>query len=95
MIQYRRPSTLTIVRCVAILAIASAGAVHLLIVPEQFSHGVAHGSFFIFLGLAQVLWAAAFWRFPSKTSYWAGLGLSGGMVILWALTQLVAIPYAP
>lgn len=83
------------IRWIALLAIAGSAGVHLSIVPVQFSHSVAHGSFFLLIGLAQFGWAVAFWRFPAKVWCFIGLGLSGGMVILWALTRLVSVPYAP
>ncbi len=66
-----------LIRYLAIATIALSGVVHLLIVPDQFTHAFAHGSFFIFIGVAQLLWAVGFWRYPSCISYWAVLALSG------------------
>lgn len=76
------------------LAVAFSGGMHLFIVPVQISHSVAHGSFFLVLGLAQVTWAVAFWRFPARVWCFIGLGLSGGIIVVWVLTQLVSVPYA-
>ena len=81
-------------RHIAILAIALSGVVHLFIVPGQFSNATVHGIFFILLGLAQIAWAAVFWRSRSNAAYVAGLGLSGGIIALWVLTVLVSVPYA-
>lgn len=82
-------------RYTAILTIALSGVVHLLIVPEHFSHGDVHVGFFIFIGVAQLMWAVAFWWHSSGILYRAGLALSGGTIILWALTRLVSVPLAP
>jgi hypothetical protein len=87
-------TALTTIRWIAMLAIAFSGGMHLSIVPVQFSHSVAHGSFFLVVGLAQVIWAVAFWRFHARVWCFIGLGLSGGVIVLWVLTQLVSVPYA-
>ena len=82
-------------RLISISTIAIAGVVHLIITPAHFSHAPAHGILFGFMGIGQLAWAVAFWRFePSKILYWVGLTLSGGIVILWSLTQLVSVPFA-
>jgi hypothetical protein len=87
-------SALVTIRWIAMLAVAFSGGMHLSMVPVQISHSVAHGSFFLVLGLAQVIWAFAFWRFPARVWCFIGLGLSGGIIVLWVLTQLVSVPYA-
>lgn len=79
----------------AILFVFLAGLIHLVIVPDHLSHAPVHGLTFLAIGATQVLWAIAYvrlWRVPIL--YWMGLGLSGGIVLLWVLTQLIMPPFA-
>ncbi len=82
-------------RYISIATIALAGAVHLLIVPEQFSLAFAHGTFFALIGILQLVWAITFWRYASPRLYWTGLAVSGGPIIVWVLAQLVLLPFVP
>ena len=81
-------------RYTSIAALALAGVTHLLIVPEHFSHDLAHGTFFILIGIAQLVWAVAFWRSTSPILCWAGLAASGGTIAVWVLTQLILVSVA-
>ena len=71
-------------RFIATIALAVSGAVHLSIAPGQASHAIAHGMFFSMVGVAQLAWAAAFWRAPSMRAAatavpllaWTGIALS-------------------
>ena len=78
--------------CVA--AILVAGLVHIFIFPSHFAHAPAHGIFFSLLGAAQLGWAFAFSRHASSKLRWMGMALSGGIVVLWILTQVVT-PFIP
>ncbi len=75
--------------------ITIAGVVHLIITPAHFSHAPAHGILFGLMGISQIAWAVAFWKLTSSIRlYWIGLALSGGVIVLWGLTQLVSVPFA-
>ena len=63
---------------IIIIALALAGAIHLIISPEHYGHAPAHGIFFAISGLAQVFWAVAAWFRMNRAVYYAGLALSGG-----------------
>lgn len=78
----------------AIIALAIAGLIHLYISPHHFSHAPAHGIFFALSGAAQLLWAIAAWFRTNRTMYYLGLALSGGMAVLWLLTQVWTPPFA-
>jgi cytochrome c peroxidase len=74
-----------------------SGAAHLLISPEHAAHAPAHGIFFALLGAAQLIWAAwAVYRpalfSPLRIS--TGTLLSGGVIVLWLLTHILATPFA-
>lgn len=69
-------------RLIAIIAVAIAGMIHLLISPSHLAHAPAHGIFFGLSGLAQVVWAMVYWRYPSKIAFYAGFALTGGMIVL-------------
>lgn len=81
-------------RILAIGCLLGAGVVHLVITPYHYAHAPAHGLFFGLLGIVQVVWAGVFWRWPTSALRVGGLTLSGGVVVLWVLTQMVAIPFA-
>jgi hypothetical protein len=80
-------------RLAACVFMAAAGAVHFAIVVEHSEHAPAHGLFFALLGTLQLGWAAAFWLLPTRLVRGFGFVLSGGMILLWALTRLVAAPF--
>jgi hypothetical protein len=81
-------------RLIAIIAVAIAGMIHLLISPSHLAHAPAHGIFFALSGLAQVVWAMVYWRYPSKMTFYAGFALTGGMIVLWLLSQILGAPFA-
>jgi hypothetical protein len=78
---------------IASLSLAFAGIIHLVLAPQHFSHAPAHGIFFAVAGVAQIIWAYAFWRKPTERLYYVGLGLAGGLVVLWVMTRLLPAPF--
>lgn len=80
-------------RSISIAAIALAGVIHLGIAPIHYAHAPAHGIFFAAAGIAEILWALAFWRRPSLRLYHTGLALAGGLVVLWAITRALPAPF--
>ena len=81
-------------RFISIAAIITAGSWHLLIVPAHSSHATAHMALFALLGVTQLVWALAFWKHASTNLHLAGFAVSGGPIVLWALTR-VSTPFAP
>lgn len=81
----------------AVISMGMAGAAHIKIAPEHLEHTLIHGAFFGLLGLAQLAWTAAnFWQrdFRSGWPLRAGLALSGGVIVLWLLSHLIASPFS-
>ncbi|WP_205703954.1 methanobactin export MATE transporter MbnM [Candidatus Chloroploca sp. Khr17] len=79
---------------VVLFCMMVAGAIHLLIAPDHYVHAPAHGLIFAALGLAQLGYAGLWWHRFDPALRLPGLLLSGGVVVLWLLTHLVATPFA-
>lgn len=84
---------LKLLRTTTVIAIGAAGAIHLVLVPEHFSHSPAHGLFFAAAGLLEFAWALLYWRRPSARMSALGFALAGGLVVLWALTRFATPPF--
>ena len=82
-------------RLAASCCLLAAGWVHLAIAPDHFFHAPAHGLFFALAGVLQLGWGLLFLRWSGPRMRALGLALSGGLVVVWGLTQTVAIPFAP
>jgi len=80
-------------RLAACVFMAASGVVHFAITVEHSEHAPAHGLFFALLGTLQLGWAAAYWLLPTRFTRYCGFVLSGGMILLWALTRVVAAPF--
>lgn len=80
-------------RYIPIATLALAGVIHLVIAPEHYAHAPAHGVFFALAGIAEILWALAFWRRPTPRRYHLGLALAGGLIVLWAITRVLPAPF--
>lgn len=70
-----------------------AAGVHAAVGPEHFREGLALGLFFVLAALAQVLWAAAVLRFPSREVLLAGAVGNGAIVVLWIVTRTLGLPF--
>lgn len=80
-------------RVAACFFMAASGIVHLAITVEESAHAPAHGLFFALMGTLQLGWVVAYWLLPTRGLRAAGFVLSGGMLLLWGLTRLVAAPF--
>jgi hypothetical protein len=78
---------------VASLAIGFAGFVHAFLAPEHYAHAPAHGLFFAFAAVVEIGWAYLFWRRPDERTYYAGLMIAGGLIVLWAGTRFIPAPF--
>ena len=77
----------------AAVLLSSAGAIHLGAAPQHRGHSPAHGLFLFAVGLAELLWAAAFWRRSSARLTTFGAVLAGGSIVLWAITRVLPAPF--
>ncbi len=78
---------------VAAVLLSAAGAIHLGAAPQHWGHSPAHGLFLFAVGLAQLVWAAAFWRRSSARLTTFGAVLAGGSIVLWAITRVLPAPF--
>src|SRR3989304_263549 len=80
-------------RLAACVFVAASGVVHFAITVEHSEHAPAPRPFFALRGTPQLGWAAAYWLLPTRFVRTCGFVLSGGMILLWALTRVVAAPF--
>jgi len=73
---------------------ALSGVIHLAITTEHSERTPAHALFFAALGVVQIGWAAAYWMLPGRGLRWTGFVLSGGMIVLWAVTRSLPAPFS-
>ncbi len=79
---------------VASFAIAFAGLIHLVLVPEHYAHAPAQGIFFAVAGIVEIVWAILFLRKPTENMYYIGVALAGGLIVLWGVTRVLPEPFA-
>lgn len=72
---------------------AAAAAIHLAVTPEHFAKSPLLGAFFLLLGLAQCGYAVALVLGASRPLLAVGLVANLSVVLLWASTRLVGVPF--
>lgn len=75
----------TSLRNLALLTMAAAGIIHLVAAPEHMAHMTVHGVALLVFGVLQVAWVAVAWRWWTRIVMLAGIALSLGLILLWAL----------
>ena len=71
-----------------------AGMIHLVLIPGHVEHAPAHGPFFLFIGLAQIIWGILVWRQPGLKLYYVGAVMAGWLIVLYGLTRWLPAPFA-
>jgi hypothetical protein len=66
---------------------------HVFIAPVHFQIHPAHAIFFALIGMAQLGWAFLMGQRPSRAAVRTGIALSGGMILLWIVTQIFGSPF--
>ena len=95
----RRARDVTVLRqrplLVAATACVGAAAIHAWVMPEHFRESLLYGAFFGVLAAAQLMaaWVVAIGR--SRAVVVAVAVGSAGVILLWFMTRLVAIPLGP
>lgn len=81
-------------RTLAAVAMLGAAVIHFAFAPDHLSEQTSHGVFFLVVGWAQLLGAAALafsWR-PLRTWLLGSAGLNAGVAALWLLTRTAGLP---
>lgn len=76
-----------ILRGTAALASAGVGIIHLAVARDHMESWWVSGTFFIALGIFQIVWGPVALRIPTRAVLGAGALVSIGSVILWAITR--------
>ncbi|HEX4698726.1 MAG TPA: hypothetical protein VH857_05105 [Actinomycetes bacterium] len=84
-----------VARCWAGFASLGAGLIHLAVVQEHFDEWWLYGTFFLAVGVAQIIWAVVAlakdnppWRLLTA---WCNVAI----VVLWAVTRTTGLPIGP
>lgn len=84
-----------VARCWAGFASLGAGLIHLAVVREHAAQWWVFGMFFAALGVLQILWALAAWARENAPARRTMIGLTLGVIALWALTRTTGLPVGP
>jgi hypothetical protein len=84
-----------VARCWAGFASLGAGLIHLAVVQEHFDEWWLYGSFFLAVGVAQIVWAVV--ALARDAPPWRVLTAwcSFAIVVLWAVTRTTGLPIGP
>jgi hypothetical protein len=86
------PSALSVTLACSSIA---AAAIHFAVVGDHLDVGPLHGSFFIVVAWAQVLWAIAVLVAPRPAVLLAGVAGNAAIVAVWVLSRTVGVPVPP
>ena len=75
------------------LMMVLAGIIHLWIIPDHWAHALAHGLFFLLVGIIQIVWGIAVWRNPSIRMYYIGVMMAGWLIVLYGITRWLPAPF--
>jgi hypothetical protein len=72
---------------------ASAGAIHLVMVPSHWGESVAEGLGFATIGWLQLGFAAIVLTRPSRVLLWVGAALDAAAIAAWAVSRTAGLPF--
>jgi hypothetical protein len=81
----------------AVVALLSIGAavIHFAVVAEHFDEWWLTGTFFLALGVFQLVWALLVLQAPSPLLYLAGAAANALVVVLWIVSRTSGVPVGP
>jgi hypothetical protein len=71
------------------------GLIHVGAAVDHASEAPAYAPAFVVVALAQFAWAFLLWRGPSRRTLLAGSALSFGVLLVWAASRTVGVPFGP
>ena len=72
---------------------ASAGAIHLAMVPSHWGESVAEGVGFAVTGWLQLVFAAVVLTRPSRTMLWLAAALNAAAIATWIVSRTAGLPF--
>jgi hypothetical protein len=72
-----------------------AGAIHAVAATDHFGEHWSHGSVLLAIAVAQLGWGAWAYAAPSRATFRTGIGLAGGVAVLWLVSRTVGLPVGP
>jgi hypothetical protein len=93
--EWRRTAGAALPTSLRLLVTGAVGAavVHGAVVPEHVEEAAALGWFFTLLALAQLTWSGLVLLLPRRQVVTAGVVAHAGVVVLWAWTRAVSVPF--
>lgn len=85
----------TLLGRIAALCSTGAAIVHFGVAPDHFAEWWLYGLFFLLAGAFQLGWAFLVWTRPGPGLLASGLGVNATVVMLWAVTRTVGLPFGP
>jgi hypothetical protein len=79
----------------AALLSVGAGVIHAFVIADHFEEAASFGTFFVVLAVAQLGWAVALWRSPSRRLLVAAAIGSLLVAALWLVSRTVGLPVGP
>jgi hypothetical protein len=89
----RRPARLGML-CVA-AAGASAGGIHLAVVPSHWAQAQVYGAFFVLVGTTQVVWSLLLLVRPSRPLLGLTVAANLGVLLVWLQSRTIGLPLGP
>jgi hypothetical protein len=78
----------------AALLSAMSGLIHMLLTPIYFAQWLGYGAFFFLASVGQFSYAAVLAvNPPNRIILWTGIAGNSLIIVIWAITRTVGIPY--
>lgn len=85
-----------VLRRLAAATMAGAAVIHLGVMADHFREWWAAGTFFLVVGVAQLVWALLVWTSPvPRRLLWAGIGGNALVVLVWLVSRTTGLPFGP
>jgi hypothetical protein len=93
--EWRRTAGAALPRSLRLLVTGAVGAavVHGVVVPRHVEEAAVLGWFFTLLALGQLTWGGLVLLLPRRQVVAAGVVVNAGVVVLWAWTRVVSVPF--
>lgn len=80
--------------CIALTSVL-AGAIHLAVAPGHFEEWWLYGTFFVVIGVFQLVYATPVLRRPSPLVALTGIVVNLGVALIWVVSRTTGLPVMP